>query len=125
MPTNRTRRVRRRSADTEWQREFLVYGIRESDPPEVRRRPLVFMAECNGCFARSLVAREMWAEIKDAELARWIKERPGTRPYGWWEFDAPERVSCVDPVRTDPAKSAAYLAGHGLLAPGEQAALDL
>jgi hypothetical protein len=85
----------------------------------------MYRDEYKGCFSGSQAARELWNEIKATELAKWIKERPGTRPFAWWEFDAPERIPCDAPERVDPAKSATYLAGHGLLAPGEQAALDL
>lgn len=30
-----------------------------------------------------------WRAHRDQILARWIKERPGTRPSCWWDFDAP------------------------------------
>ena len=34
--------------------------------------------------------RDVWAEIRDEAVARYIKQRPGTRPKGWWLYDAPE-----------------------------------
>jgi hypothetical protein len=30
-----------------------------------------------------------WEAIRDELLAEWIGESPGTRPWGWWEHDAP------------------------------------
>ena len=31
-----------------------------------------------------------WDKIGDIIIAEWIKRRPGTRPYCWWVFSAPE-----------------------------------
>ena len=33
--------------------------------------------------------QDVWNEHRDAFLADWIRERPGTRPYAWWLLDAP------------------------------------
>jgi hypothetical protein len=33
--------------------------------------------------------REDWEAVKDAVLENWIAERPGSRPWGWWMYDAP------------------------------------
>ena len=33
--------------------------------------------------------REDWAGVRDELMAEWIAERPGTRPHGWWLFEAP------------------------------------
>jgi hypothetical protein len=33
--------------------------------------------------------RAAWGELRSTILPAWIRERPGTRPYGWWRFDAP------------------------------------
>ncbi len=125
MPTNRTRRVRRRSADTEWQVEFLLHGRVLRPDGSKSPRPFQWQAEYDGCFASSEAARDLWNEIKAVEMARWAKARPGTRPCGWWEYDAPERIPDDAPARTDTAKSAAYLAGHGMLTPGERQALGI
>jgi len=32
-----------------------------------------------------------WLEIGDSVLEEHIHERPGTRPWAWWQFDAPEQ----------------------------------
>jgi hypothetical protein len=31
----------------------------------------------------------LWAAHREHVLAAWIRQRPGTRPYAWWVFDAP------------------------------------
>ena len=41
-------------------------------------------------------ARSAWEAGRDNILATWTIERPGTRPPGWWRFDAPERRRRVD-----------------------------
>ena len=33
--------------------------------------------------------RDLWSEHGAGILLRWVRERPGTRPRGWWAFDAP------------------------------------
>jgi hypothetical protein len=33
--------------------------------------------------------RADWSSAREGLLARWICDRPGTRPFAWWQFDAP------------------------------------
>jgi hypothetical protein len=33
--------------------------------------------------------RQAWKALRDDLLRGWIEEHPGTRPWGWWTFDAP------------------------------------
>ena len=39
---------------------------------------------------------DAWRELKGTILANWIAEHPGTRPWGWWEFDTPARRERAD-----------------------------
>lgn len=41
----------------------------------------------------------VWREHRDAILASWIAERPGTRPAQWWRFDAPAWPPDEQPAR--------------------------
>ena len=41
-------------------------------------------------------ARECWQKHRDVLLAEWIEDNPGTRPWAWWRFDAPERRQCTN-----------------------------
>ena len=53
--------------------------------------------------------REVWSVLRDEVLAEWIAENSGTRPYGWWCFDAPERRRRIDGKRhpfDNPAREA-------------------
>lgn len=34
--------------------------------------------------------RSTWGRVRDRLLAEWAAAHPGTRPDGWWTFDAPE-----------------------------------
>jgi len=47
-----------------------------------------------------------WEDLSEELLAEWIKEHPGSRPYGWWEFSAPrwERKfgTCIDGTLPEP-----------------------
>ncbi|WP_271167297.1 hypothetical protein [Hansschlegelia plantiphila] len=35
--------------------------------------------------------RDLWAEFGPAVLKRWIVDKPGTRPWCWWKYEAPEQ----------------------------------
>lgn len=74
MPTNRTRTTRNRRRTTLTPDElgwlngqddsFFGYGL--------------------------LNPREFWDTHKQTVLAEHIKQKPGSRPFRWWQFDAPE-----------------------------------
>ena len=33
--------------------------------------------------------KNMWNSFRDDILADWIKQKPGSRPHGWWTHDSP------------------------------------
>lgn len=35
-------------------------------------------------------AKQAWDELGEGITADWLAERPGTRPWGWWRWSAPE-----------------------------------
>jgi len=41
-----------------------------------------------------------WALHKDFILASWIKKTPCTRPWAWWEVDAPEQCQKISGTGT-------------------------
>lgn len=43
--------------------------------------------------------REAWEALRGELLPKWIAEHPGTRPYAWWVFDAPERRRRIGTMR--------------------------
>lgn len=46
--------------------------------------------------------RADWLVARDVLLAGWIHEHPGTRPWGWWRFDAPRWRHADQPARVQP-----------------------
>lgn len=44
--------------------------------------------------------REAWEDLRDELLPAWIAENPGTRPWAWWKFDAPEPRRRIQRVLT-------------------------
>jgi hypothetical protein len=39
-------------------------------------------------------ARTIWGEIRSAVLSAWVS-LPGSRPFAWWKFEAPEPRLCI------------------------------
>lgn len=107
MPTNRTKRSRARRQKTEpWQIEFLKHGkVAESQAHAWEQYKFQHME-----------SREAWKAQKKAIMAEWLREHPGTRPWGWWEYEAVD----VD-LGDEPEKD--FLERHGLLTVSEKRAL--
>ena len=40
--------------------------------------------------------RRVWESCRDTFLPAWIAKRPGTRPWAWWRWEAPERRRRID-----------------------------
>lgn len=73
-------------------------------------------------FAR--VAPALWRAHRDAILADWIDDKPGTRPSCWWMLDAPNppppwRTWSIRNHPIPAAEQRAFLQRHGLLLPCE------
>lgn len=70
----------------------------------------VFLAAANDDTIRHL-----WETVREEVLATWIAEAPGTRPWGWWRFDAPrwrqehipsrcQRIAGVSEICAEPRR---------------------
>lgn len=46
-----------------------------------------------------LRVRDYWDMHRDAVLAEWLRDNPGTRPRCWWDWDAPR-----EPIGTHPGE---------------------
>lgn len=80
MPTNRKRRRVQERGCPEAVREFLLCGFWFADVfgnPDSEAPPIDEL-------------RDTWEDIGDSLLAEHLAESPGSRPWAWWEFDAPE-----------------------------------
>lgn len=76
MPTNR-RRVRRPSQSEPWVKDYYLNGYQGQG-----RRALMYGND------GALLAYP-WEEAKKELLPEWILSNPCTRPWAFWEFDAP------------------------------------
>ena len=78
---------------TELQWDYLNDAIPADDP---RRQDdglawRFIELDCNFLLAEpaTKLTSDLWTAYRDQILARWVKERPGTRPTCWWRFEAP------------------------------------
>jgi len=60
----------------------------------------------------------LWKSLRDEFLAEWIDEHPGTRPWIWWNLDAPQGLKTRQPPA--PSTQTDLLRLHGLLTKDEQ-----
>ena len=52
-----------------------------------------------------------WDMMKEKIMEIWLEHLPGTRPWGWWRFESPERRECLNHNISDMPKWARYLFG--------------
>lgn len=105
MPTNR-KRVRRPSQAQPWQTECLLFGF-ETLPGGQRS-----IRRCQGLLYGEPMPPP-WEDVRDELLPAWIREHPGTRPFAWWQEEAPE-------PRREGESELDYLRRHKLLTKTEQ-----
>ncbi len=77
MPTNR-KRIRRPSQAESWVSAYYLHGYKGEG-----RRALLYGSD-------EPLNNWPWTEAREELLPKWIRENPCTRPYMWWEVDAPE-----------------------------------
>jgi hypothetical protein len=84
---------------------FIVAYLRTGAYPPDRvatshRHDMWEMFKVSGPQAHARAAlRQVWREVADDLLDRWIADRPGTRPYAWWLFDGPRWSRAALPPR--------------------------
>lgn len=66
--------------------------------------------------------RAAWQQHGEALTAEHVAAHPGSRPWGWWRYDAPEPRQMAG---RDWEPELPYLERHGLLTPAEREALRL
>lgn len=76
MPTKRNYVGRRQVEHIDRDVHYLVTG-EPAVPP------------CRAYFLQDR-ARTLWNANRAELLAEWITDRPGSRPWAWWKWDAPE-----------------------------------
>lgn len=55
--------------------------------------------------------RSAWEAVRDEMLLAFVRESPGTRPWAWWEFDAPGRRARLDGGKDGEDKGMAFKLG--------------
>lgn len=63
------------------------------------------------------LARDCWRDHGAELLEQYVAIRPGCRPWGWWQFEAPEERAGEEP-------EAEYLERLGLWFPGERELME-
>lgn len=90
MPSPRLRSRRRRDCVTA--RHWMVFarGPKFGDPWRLELNRV----KGDDIEALELILADMqrvWDSVKKGLLAHWIRHHPGTRPWAWWQFEAPEK----------------------------------
>ena len=76
---------------------FLLHGDRDAAlaaDPEASAFDLFLLDGPAGDGQRSALD-DVWEDVGDELLARWIQERPGSRPWAWWMINAPDWTADV------------------------------
>lgn len=86
-PRLRTRRRRDRITVEHWLALGRYPSFGEPWHVELRRAPKPLD------YVEAILAdmRRVWGMIGKNLTAHWIRHNPGTRPWAWWMFDAPEK----------------------------------
>lgn len=81
------RRRRRQLTDEEFDCivQFLKLGECTADPKSDLRSDIYFRE-----FPSDEQLVEYWEKMREEILAEYISQHPGTRPWAWWHFEAPE-----------------------------------
>ena len=58
-------------------------------------------------------ARECWESLRDDITAKWLRDRPLSRPWAWWRYER----GMARPYGASVQR--VYLHAHGLLSPAE------
>jgi len=78
MPIKKVKPKKKTKPTPEW----LINGLKTGEWPKAGEE---------GCFDRfTRKFGKEWAKHKKEIMPGWINEHPGTRPWAWWKFDAPE-----------------------------------
>jgi len=84
MATKRTRRGRGfRGNVAEWKIKYFYDGEYQHGSWEF------FGWDCPHEYEGSEILKD-WHAVREGLVAAWTKEKPGTRPWAWWEFESPE-----------------------------------
>ena len=90
MPVKRRKPKTRRSDYQSWQIDVLQYGEVTPENAETAN-PFELENWLHPDRHQKREIRRVWKACESFILRDWIRGNPGTRPFAWWLFDAPER----------------------------------
>jgi hypothetical protein len=93
MPRRRWVLKARRGPLSPGLRTYLELG--QFGPVGAERRVPIEGYEEARWFTPSQTRAAAWREHGAEILMAWVRERPGTRPWAWWQYDATEVRRCV------------------------------
>ncbi len=120
MTKARPRRDRNEPEIDEQSWRFLCDAVTNEDRAEWLHMTLEFNLGAIGSVVApptGKITSELWAQFGPDVLAWWIKENPGTRPWCWWQFSAPEprrRVGGVGVTNREACGGSVYVSDYGL-----------
>jgi len=88
MPVKRRKPKFRRSDYPGWMIEFLQFG-QVSEVTEVNPLELLIWQHPGDADREQM--RNVWLACRDDILRDWVKQRPGSRPTAWWQYDTHEQ----------------------------------
>ena len=87
MPVKRRKPKVRVQGFPDWQIQFMETGTTPPDDPGLNEFEIL-QWQYHACRKDDPV-RQAWDKVGNSILSNFIKRHPGTRPYAWWEFEAP------------------------------------
>jgi len=89
MPVKRRKPKVRIEGFPDWQIRFLETSeLPPEDDPDMNVFELLDWQYHTA--VREDPALLVWQACREQIMAKWLARHPGSRPYGWWAFDAPE-----------------------------------
>jgi len=64
---------------------FLQYGMVKGCPDDEGMEGIIGFRNVDEGWSWLPI----WEEVREKAMADWISEHPASRPWGWWQFDAP------------------------------------
>ena len=89
MPVKRRNPKKRRSDFPPWQIAMLEHGTLPDELAQDANEFELLGWQCPDRHQKRDI-RRIWRACEAFILPSWIKTYPGTRPHGWWLFNAPE-----------------------------------
>ena len=98
MPVKRRKAKVRITGFPDWQVRFMESGIPPADSPDPN--PFEVLTWTCHRAEHDDPVKSAWDKCRDKIMPAWTARHPGTRPYSWWEYDAPRESIGTRPGTT-------------------------